>query len=101
MEDLAAFGVVPADLDAGVTSTAVRRLVAHEVTRARALLASGLPLVRSLRRSARLAVAGFVAGGLATADALRRADHDVLAREITPRKRDVAGHAMRLLAGRS
>jgi squalene synthase HpnC len=101
LEDLAAFAVAPGDLDAAVTSTAVRRLVAHEVTRASALLGSGLPLVRSLHRSARLAVAGFVAGGLATADALRRADHDVLARDSPPRKRDVARHAVRLLAGRS
>ena len=90
-----------ADLDAGVTSTAVRRLVAHEVNRSTELLASGLPLVRSLRGSARVAVAGFVAGGLATADALRRADHDVLARDIVPRKRDVLRHGLRLLAGRS
>jgi phytoene/squalene synthetase len=100
LEDLTAFGVTPGDLDADVTSTAVRRLVAHEVQRARALLLSGMPLVRSLRGSARVAVAGFVAGGLATADALRRADYDVLARDIVPRKIDVARHALRLLVGR-
>jgi squalene synthase HpnC len=101
LEDLASYGVAGADLDAGVTSTPVRRLVAHEVNRAVELLASGVPLVRSLRGSARLAVAGFVAGGLATADALRRADHDVLARAITPRKRDVLRHAAHLLGGRA
>lgn len=101
MEDLAAFDVTEADLDAGHTTPAVRRLVAHEVERARQLLASGPILVRSLRGSARLAVAGFVAGGLATADALRRADCDVLARDVVPRKRDVARHGVRLLAGRS
>jgi squalene synthase HpnC len=101
LADLAEFGVAPQDLDATVTSTAVRRLVGHEVARASALLESGVPLVRSLRRSARLAVAGFVAGGLATADALRSADHDVLGRDVTPRKSDVARHAVRLLAGRS
>jgi squalene synthase HpnC len=101
LEDLASYGVAEADLDAGVTSTPVRRLVAHEVNRAVELLASGVPLVRSLRGSARLAVAGFVAGGLATADALRRADHDVLARAITPRKRDVLRHAAQLLGGRA
>jgi squalene synthase HpnC len=101
LADLAEFGVMPEDLDAGVTSTAVRRLIGHEVQRAMELLASGLPLVRSLRGSARVAVAGFVAGGLATADALRRADHDVLARDIVPRRADVARHALRLLAGRT
>jgi squalene synthase HpnC len=101
LEDLTAFGVAPADLDAAVTSSPVRRLVAHEVQRARALLLSGVPLVHSLRGSARVAVAGFVAGGLATADALQRADHDVLARTIAPRKTDVVRHALRLLVGRS
>jgi squalene synthase HpnC len=100
LEDLTAFGVAPGDLDADVTSTAVRRLVAHEVQRAAPLLLSGVPLVRSLRGSARVAVAGFVAGGLATADALRRADHDVLARDVVPRKADVVRHALRLLVGR-
>jgi squalene synthase HpnC len=100
LEDLTAFGVAPHDLDAEVTSTAVRRLVAHEVQRARALLLSGVPLVRSLHRSARIAVAGFVAGGLATADALQRADHDVLARGIVPRKADVVRHALQLAVGR-
>jgi squalene synthase HpnC len=100
LEDLTAFGVAPHDLDADVTSTAVRRLVAHEVQRARALLLSGVPLVRSLRQSARIAVAGFVAGGLATADALRRADHDVLARDIVPHKADVVRHALQLAVGR-
>jgi squalene synthase HpnC len=102
LEDLATCGVFETDLDAPTTSPAVRRLVAHEVQRASVLLASGPPLVRSLRGSARVAVAGFVAGGLATADALRRADHDVLARDITPRRVDVLRHAVRLLlAGRS
>ena len=42
--------------------------------------------MRRLRGWARLAVAGYVAGGLATADALRRADFDVLARDIRPAK---------------
>jgi squalene synthase HpnC len=100
LEDLTAFGVAPHDLDADVTSTAVRRLVGHEVQRARALLLSGVPLVRSLRGSARIAVAGFVAGGLATSEALRRADHDVLARDIVPRKSDVVRHALQLVVGR-
>jgi squalene synthase HpnC len=100
LEDLTAFGVAPGDLDVDVTSTAVRRLVAHEVQRARSLLLSGMPLVRSLGGSARVAVAGFVAGGLATADALRRANYDVLARDIVPRKTDVVRHALRLMVGR-
>jgi squalene synthase HpnC len=101
LEDLAEFDVIETDLDAAHTTPSVSRLVAHEVNRSRRLLASGPVLVRSLHGSARLAVAGFVAGGLATADALRRADYDVLARDIVPRKRDILRHAVRLLAGRS
>jgi squalene synthase HpnC len=101
LEDLAAFEVTAADLDAAHTGPSVRRLVGHEVDRASQLLESGPVLVGSLRGSARLAVAGFVAGGLATADALRRADGDVLARDIVPRKRDVVRHAVRLLVSRS
>ncbi|HEX3907855.1 MAG TPA: squalene synthase HpnC [Mycobacteriales bacterium] len=101
LEDLAEFDVTEIDLDLTHTPASVRRLVGHEVHRARGLLASGPVLVHSLRGSARVAVAGFVAGGLATADALRRADYDVLARDIVPRKRDILRHAIRLLAGRS
>ncbi len=100
LEDLAAFDVTETDLAAKHTTPSVRRLVAREVERARELLGSGPVLVHNLRGSARLAVAGFVAGGLATADALRRADYDVLARDIAPRKRDVLRHAVRLLVGR-
>jgi squalene synthase HpnC len=99
-DDLQAHGVQPADLDAPTTSPAVRALVSHEVERAEMLLASGRLLVRRLRGAGRVAVAGYVAGGLATADALRRADFDVLAVVPKPRTRDTARHALRLLVGR-
>jgi squalene synthase HpnC len=101
LEDLARFAVVETDLDAGFTSSPVRAVVAHEVSRAQGLLASGPPLIRSLRGSGRLAVAGYVAGGLATVDALRRADFDVLGVLASPRRRDIARHAITLLGGRS
>jgi phytoene/squalene synthetase len=77
----------------------VRALLGFEVDRAAALLASGRPLVASLGGWARVAVAGYVAGGLAAADAIRRADHDVLAATPRPVRRRVAAHALRLLAG--
>jgi hypothetical protein len=48
--------------------------------------------VRDLRGWARLAVGGFLAGGLATVDALRRADYDVLAVTPRPRKTGVLRH---------
>jgi squalene synthase HpnC len=96
-EDLRRFGVTEADLDAPAASDAVRRLMAFETGRAAELLDSGAPLVGELRGWARLAVAGYVAGGLATVDALRRADGDVLAATPRPRATDVARHALALL----
>ena len=96
-EDLAAYQVTEADLDGRQTPQAVRRLLAFETDRAAALLDSGAPLVRRLHGWARLAVAGYVAGGRAAIDALRRERWDVLA--VTPRvrRRDVLGHVLRLL----
>jgi hypothetical protein len=43
-------------------------------------------------------VAGYLAGGLAAADALRRADWRVLPAGPRPRRRDVLRHLVRLLA---
>jgi squalene synthase HpnC len=102
-EDLDRYGVTDAHLAAASTSRELRRLVAAEVDRAVQLLDSGRPLVRLLRGWARVAVAGYVAGGRATTDALRRCDFDVLAADDSvrqPRRRDVARHAARLLAVR-
>jgi squalene synthase HpnC len=95
-EDLAAFGVAEAELDGTVASPALRRLMAFQVTRAAELLDSGAPLVGLLHGWARLAVAGYVAGGRAALDALRRADGDVLAGPPRPRRRDVLRHLARL-----
>jgi squalene synthase HpnC len=100
LEDLRRFGVEECELDQPAASPALRSLVAFEVDRAARLLQAGSRLVRRLRGAARLAVTGYVAGGLATADSIRRCDHDVLRVAATPRKRDLAGHALALLAGR-
>ena len=80
VDDMEHFGVAADDLRAPVASANLRGLVAYEASRARALLDRGGPLVASLRGSARLAVAGFVAGGLANLDAIRAAGFDVLGR---------------------
>lgn len=96
-EDLAAFGVTETDLDGPVVSPALRRLMAFQLSRAAELLDSGAPLVGLLHGWARLAVGGYVAGGRATLDALRRADGDVLAGPPRPRRRDVLRHLARLL----
>jgi squalene synthase HpnC len=96
-EDLAAFGVAEAELDGTVASPALRRLMAFQITRAAELLDSGAPLVGLLRGWARLAVAGYLAGGRAALDALRRAQGDVLAGPPLPRRRDVLRHLARLI----
>ena len=98
LDDMTAFGVQLDELSEFQTSHQLRRLVAFEVGRASALLHSGETLVARLPGWAKLAVAGYVAGGLATADAVRRDDYDVLSVTPRPRKRDVVRHAVTLLA---
>jgi squalene synthase HpnC len=87
-EDLARFGCREENLREPVADARVRALLAFEVARARELFEAGAPLVRSLRGRARLAVAGFVAGGRAAADAIERRGFDVLAAAPRPRRRD-------------
>ena len=77
-DDMERFGVTADDLQAPVAAAGLRGLVAYEASRARAMLGSGRGLVASLKGSARLAVAGFVAGGLAGLDALEAAGFEVL-----------------------
>jgi squalene synthase HpnC len=96
-EDLAAFGVAEAELDSTVASPGLRRLMAFQITRAAELLDSGAPLVGWLRGWGRLAVAGYIAGGRAALDALRRVNGDVLGGSPRPRRRDVLRHLARLL----
>jgi squalene synthase HpnC len=92
--DLRAAGVGPDDLLAIRTSPQLRAVVAQQVQRARQLLDQGQQLVSSLSGWARVAVAGYVGGGLATADALERAGFDVLAGHLAPSKLRTARHAL-------
>ena len=89
-EDLRRFGVDEDELARPAPTPALRRLLAFEVERAREVLRSGLPLVRSLRGRARVAVAAFAGGGAAALDAVERSGYDVLRR--SPR----AGRTARL-----
>lgn len=98
-EDLVAFGVTPAHLDAAGSSARLAALIAFETERAAALLAAGPALVALLSGWARVAVAGYVAGGLATVDALRRPDIDVLVDVPRPRRVDTVRHLAGLLRG--
>jgi len=87
-EDLAKFGCQETDLAGSTANTALRELLRFELDRARGLLDQGLPLIRSLRGRARLAVCGFVAGGRAAADAIEHASYNVLGGAPRPRRRD-------------
>ncbi|MBO0869159.1 MAG: squalene synthase HpnC [Micromonosporaceae bacterium] len=91
-EDMRRYGVTEADLDAPAASPGLRRLIEFEADRAGALLAAGAPLVRSLHGWAKLAVGGYVAGGRAAIDGLRRVGWDVLSRPPGVRRIDVLRH---------
>jgi squalene synthase HpnC len=77
-EDLERFGVTGQDLEAATASVPLRKLLAFEVARAAALLDDGARLLRLLDGRARLAIAGYVAGGRSAIDALVRSDYSVL-----------------------
>lgn len=98
--ELRAAGVAASELTAPAATPALRSVVRMQVDRAEALLTQGRPLVRSLRGWARIAVAGYVAGGLATVAAIRAADHDTLSSTVKPGKAATAGHALRLVVAR-
>ncbi|HEY7010074.1 MAG TPA: squalene synthase HpnC, partial [Jatrophihabitantaceae bacterium] len=99
-EDLAAHGVADADLLAHTTPAGLREVVATQVDRAEGLLQQGRPLVRRLHGWARLAVAGYLAGGRATVTQLRHAGHDVLGQTVRPGKIRTAAQVVRLMVGR-
>jgi squalene synthase HpnC len=98
VDDMTRFGVTPEDLDGSTTPRALRELVAFETARAAELFRQGTPLVRDLSGWARLAIGGFLAGGLATVDALRQAHYDVLALTPRPRKTAVLRHLIAKVA---
>jgi len=84
--DMAERGCGERDLAEPSATPALRELIAFEVSRARKLLDEGAPLVGTLSGAARLAVAGYLAGGRATLAAIEAADCDVLAATRRPGK---------------
>jgi squalene synthase HpnC len=89
-EDLARFGCTEADLARPAAGMAVRDLMRFETDRAAGLLDQGAPLVGTLRGAARLAVAGYLAGGRAALAAIRAQRYDVLSATARPRKPKMA-----------
>jgi squalene synthase HpnC len=95
VEDLERYGCTEADLAAATAGAAVRRLLTFEVDRAADLLDQGAPLVGTLRGAARLAVAGYLAGGRAALAAIRAQQYDVLSGTPRPRKPRLAGELIK------
>jgi squalene synthase HpnC len=93
--DLDAYDCSEAELGAPRASAGLRSLMAFETQRARALLDSGAPLVGTLRGFARVAVAGYLAGGRAALAAIGQADHDVLGATPRPGKARTAAEMLR------
>jgi squalene synthase HpnC len=96
-EDRDRFGCTDADLAAAHTGPKVRELMTFECDRAARMLDDGARLVGTLRGAARLAVAGYVAGGRTALAAIARAGHDVLAGPPRASRARLAGPALRTL----
>ena len=87
-DDMKTHNVTAADLAEPYAKSNVRDLIAFEVNRARQLLDEGAPLVGTLKNMARLAIAGYVAGGRATLKAIEAGNYDVLRATPRPGKAD-------------
>ena len=97
-EDMERFGCAETDLAAPSAGPHLRALMAFEVERAGQLLDEGAPLVGNLHGSARVAVAGYVAGGRAALAAITAAGHDVLRATHKPRRGRLAREMLRAYA---
>jgi len=95
--DMRSYGCTEADLALPAASPQLRRLIAFETARATGLINEGAPLVSQLRGAARVAIAGYIAGGRAALAAIAEARHDVLAGTPTPTKSRTARELAALL----
>jgi squalene synthase HpnC len=98
-EDLERYGVCESELRGATAGPGFRRLMAFEVGRARDLLVAGSELVNRLHGRPRVAVAGFVGGGLAAIDSIERSGYDVLSRSPRPAPTRVTARIAGLLVG--
>jgi len=96
-EDLERFGCQETELLGATAGPALRQVLRFELVRATGLLGAGRELTSGLRGWARLTIAGYVAGGQATVDAIAAADHDVLASTPRPRRARTLARAVPLL----
>jgi squalene synthase HpnC len=99
--DLTEYGCTEQQLADPHASAQLKRLLEFEVNRANALLDVGAPLVGELRGAARIAVAGYLAGGRAALAAIRAASYDVLAATPKPgRAKTLTELVLALVRGR-
>ena len=89
-QDMDEFGCSEQDLSQASAPPQVRALIAAQAGRAKVMLEAGAPLIATLHGAARVAVAGYVAGGRAALAAIAAADHDVLRATPRPGKRRLA-----------
>jgi len=87
-EDLERFGVTELDLARPRAEANVRQLIKFESDRAEQLLDEGAPLIGTLRGAARIAVAGYLAGGRAALKAIADNNYDVLVSTPKPGQAD-------------
>jgi squalene synthase HpnC len=100
-EDMERFGCSEADLAQAAAPGRVRELIGFEARRAARMLDEGAALVGTLRGAARLAVAGYVAGGRAALAAIAAGGYDVLRDTPRPGKAaTVAGLVRSYITGR-
>ena len=97
LEDLQRFSVPESDLGEAQASAALRRLLAFETNRARALIESGRPLLGHLPLTGRVAIAGFIGGGLAQIARIETLGFDTLAHRAKASKSAVLGYSARTL----
>jgi squalene synthase HpnC len=100
-EDMERFGVTERELAEPWAVGHVRELIKFEADRAERLLDEGAPLIGTLHGAARIAVAGYLAGGRAALKAIADNDFDVLKSTPKPSKADtLAAMARCYLKGR-
>jgi squalene synthase HpnC len=87
-EDMERFGVTEQDLAKPAADGKVKQLIKFEADRAQQLLDEGAPLIGTLHGAARLAIAGYLAGGRAALKAIAGRDYDVLQSTPKPGKAD-------------
>jgi squalene synthase HpnC len=93
-QDMKEYGCTEGDLSLATAPPQLRELIAFETDRAAVMLTAGAPLIGTLRGAARLAVAGYVAGGRAALAAIAGAGHDVLRGTPKPRKQRLAAELL-------